>query len=127
MKRILIMFYAVLNDLLLVVNRCTVCEASTRVITVHSQSVQLPDCPDGWEPLWRGFSFLMVRQHYCLASPSHPPPPLLCPPNSRNECYLLMDCVGQRTSAAICIWHVMLLYNFICKFSRSLLSPLIVF
>jgi len=54
---------------MLVVNRCTVCEAPTRVITVHSQSVQLPECPDGWDPLWRGFSFLMVRQHQYLSSP----------------------------------------------------------
>lgn len=61
---------AISNELLLVAHRCTVCEAPTRVITVHSQSVQVPDCPDGWDPLWRGFSFLMVRQHY------HAPPPI---------------------------------------------------
>jgi hypothetical protein len=92
---------AVLNELLFVANRCTVCEAPTRVITVHSQSIQLPDCPDGWDPLWRGFSFLMVRQHYspCL------PPLRLFSPNTRNECYkpvpmfskfnvLSVDCIG---------------------------------
>jgi hypothetical protein len=43
-------------------NRCSVCETLTRVITVHSQSLQSPECPDGWDSLWRGFSFLMVRK-----------------------------------------------------------------
>jgi len=47
------------KDLRPYISRCTVCEAPTRVITVHSQSVQLPECPDGWGPLWRGYSFLM--------------------------------------------------------------------
>lgn len=47
------------RDLRQYISRCTVCEAPTRVITVHSQSTQTPTCPDDWEPLWKGFSFLM--------------------------------------------------------------------
>ncbi|PSN48792.1 Collagen alpha-1(IV) chain [Blattella germanica] len=47
------------RDLRNYISRCTVCEAPTRVITVHSQSVQVPECPDDWQSLWTGFSFLM--------------------------------------------------------------------
>lgn len=41
-------------------SRCSVCEAPTRVIAVHSQSMAIPECPGGWEELWIGYSFLMV-------------------------------------------------------------------
>jgi len=42
------------------ISRCSVCEAPTRVIAVHSQSMLIPDCPGGWDQLWAGYSFLMV-------------------------------------------------------------------
>jgi len=42
--------------------RCSVCEAPTRVIAVHSQSVSIPDCPNGWSELWTGYSFIMVSK-----------------------------------------------------------------
>lgn len=42
-------------------SRCSVCEAPTRVIAVHSQSMAIPECPGGWEELWIGYSFLMHR------------------------------------------------------------------
>lgn len=42
------------------VSKCSVCESTAHVIAVHSQSVDLPDCPIGWSPLWHGFSFAMV-------------------------------------------------------------------
>ncbi|KFM82473.1 Collagen alpha-1(IV) chain, partial [Stegodyphus mimosarum] len=41
------------------VSRCSVCESSTQVIAVHSQSTEVPECPDGWAELWDGFSFFM--------------------------------------------------------------------
>lgn len=40
--------------------RCVVCETSTRVIALHSQSMSIPDCPGGWEEMWTGYSYLMV-------------------------------------------------------------------
>lgn len=40
--------------------RCSVCEAPTRVIAIHSQSMDVPACPSGWEAIWDGYSFLMV-------------------------------------------------------------------
>lgn len=42
------------------ISRCVVCEAPANVIAVHSQTIEVPDCPNGWEGLWIGYSFLMV-------------------------------------------------------------------
>jgi len=41
------------------ISRCTVCETETLVIAVHSQSMDVPECPGDWESLWIGYSFLM--------------------------------------------------------------------
>lgn len=41
------------------ISRCVVCDAPTTVIAVHSQTTQIPDCPDGWKGLWIGYSFVM--------------------------------------------------------------------
>lgn len=40
--------------------RCAVCEAPAVVIAVHSQTIQIPRCPQGWDSLWIGYSFMMV-------------------------------------------------------------------
>lgn len=42
------------------ISRCVVCEVPQNVITLHSQTRSVPDCPYGWEGLWQGYSFLMV-------------------------------------------------------------------
>lgn len=42
------------------ISRCVVCEAPSIHIAVHSQDAARPDCPIGWDPLWRGYSFMMV-------------------------------------------------------------------
>ena len=41
-------------------SRCVVCEVQTNVIAVHSQDMNIPDCPQDWEALWLGYSFAMV-------------------------------------------------------------------
>ncbi|CAG0886337.1 unnamed protein product [Darwinula stevensoni] len=41
------------------ISRCTVCEAPANVIAIHSQSLNIPDCPVGWSSLWIGYSFAM--------------------------------------------------------------------
>ena len=46
---------------LITVSRCVVCEVQTNVIAVHSQDMNIPDCPQDWEPLWLGYSFAMVK------------------------------------------------------------------
>lgn len=30
------------------------------VMAVHSQTIQIPQCPTGWSSLWIGYSFVMV-------------------------------------------------------------------
>ena len=40
--------------------RCAVCEAPAMVMAVHSQTIQIPQCPTGWSSLWIGYSFVMV-------------------------------------------------------------------
>lgn len=42
------------------ISRCVVCEVPSNVIAVHSQTVETPNCPSGWDGLWSGYSFLMV-------------------------------------------------------------------
>ncbi|CAD1476094.1 unnamed protein product, partial [Heterotrigona itama] len=41
------------------ISRCVVCEVPANVIAVHSQSLSIPDCPQGWTELWIGYSFVM--------------------------------------------------------------------
>jgi len=41
------------------ISRCSVCEVQTNVLAVHSQDMNIPDCPPSWEPLWLGYSFAM--------------------------------------------------------------------
>ena len=43
------------------ISRCTVCEVPSNVVAIHSQSLAIPRCPAGWDDLWIGYSFLMVR------------------------------------------------------------------
>ena len=43
------------------ISRCVVCEVETNVIAVHSQDINVPQCPSHWESLWIGYSFTMVR------------------------------------------------------------------
>jgi collagen type IV alpha len=45
------------------ISRCVVCEVPSNVIAVHSQSLQIPECPSGWESLWIGYTFVMVSFH----------------------------------------------------------------
>ena len=40
------------------ISTCSVCEAPSTVIAVHSQTEDLPECPNGYKSLWLGYSFL---------------------------------------------------------------------
>lgn len=57
------------------VSRCAVCETKTRLIALHSQSMEIPDCPQGWEEAWIGYSYYMQtsdthgHSHQNLISP----------------------------------------------------------
>lgn len=41
------------------ISRCSVCQAPAPVMAFHSQDTEEPDCPSGWAPVWKGFSFVM--------------------------------------------------------------------
>jgi len=41
------------------ISKCAVCETPTKVVALHSQSMNVPDCPENWVYLWQGYSFLM--------------------------------------------------------------------
>ncbi|KAJ4919730.1 hypothetical protein JOQ06_024426, partial [Pogonophryne albipinna] len=41
------------------ISRCSVCESTSNVIAVHSQTILIPECPRDWESLWTGYSFVM--------------------------------------------------------------------
>lgn len=47
------------DDIRPYISRCSVCEAPTQAIAVHSQDSEIPRCPLGWRSLWIGYSFLM--------------------------------------------------------------------
>ncbi|VEL16627.1 unnamed protein product [Protopolystoma xenopodis] len=74
--------------------RCAICESPSQPFAFHAQANQLEEaqCPQGWNELWHGFSFVMVRftelspwfllriyhdichnycHHYCHYSGSH--------------------------------------------------------
>ena len=42
------------------VSRCAVCEIDTPTLAIHSQTTEKPECPNNWEFLWDGYSYLMV-------------------------------------------------------------------
>ena len=46
------------------VSRCVVCEAPDANIAVHSQDESTPTCPVGYDSLWSGYSFMMVRYSF---------------------------------------------------------------
>ena len=50
------------------ISRCSVCEIDSAILTVHSQSDSIPDCPPTWQSVWTGYSFLMVSCCYNLLS-----------------------------------------------------------
>nr|CAD7455660.1 unnamed protein product [Timema tahoe] len=47
------------NNIRQYISRCVVCEAPANVIAVHSQGLNVPECPNSWSGLWIGYSFVM--------------------------------------------------------------------
>ena len=46
--------------------RCVVCEVQTNVLAVHSQDMNVPECPPQWDGLWIGYSFAMVSSQLVI-------------------------------------------------------------
>lgn len=49
------------NEIQEYISRCVVCDAPSNILAVHSQTLEIPDCPFGWTGLWIGYSFVMVN------------------------------------------------------------------
>lgn len=43
------------------ISKCAVCQSQAESVAVHSQDSIIPDCPNNFESLWTGYSFLMVN------------------------------------------------------------------
>lgn len=84
----------------LLISRCVVCEAPSVVIAVHSQTLQIPDCPNGWVSLWIGFSFIMVSAVFPVYYFQAFTPHLLC---------LLIQCANTTKVWSAKISHKVLL------------------
>lgn len=54
------------TDIVQYISRCAVCDAPSNVMAVHSQTLEIPDCPIGWSGLWIGYSFVMVGHRFKL-------------------------------------------------------------
>lgn len=52
------------NEIKPYISRCSVCEAPSVAIAIHSQGIDIPQCPAGWRSLWIGYSFLMVSSFF---------------------------------------------------------------
>lgn len=88
------------DDLNKFISRCSVCQAPAPIITVHSQTTDLPNCPQGWKELWSGYSFVMhavgamaggqqlASSGSCLET-FQPNPYIEC--NSRGQCHFFYD------------------------------------
>lgn len=96
-----------LCSLFLSLTRCAVCEAPAVVIAVHSQTIQIPHCPQGWDSLWIGYSFMMVRNTPVSVIISIRSTFL---PNRRNPCHLHSK---KLTSNSFCLSTVFPLKHFL--------------
>ena len=50
------------------VSRCSVCEVERTLLTIHSATSDLPECPPKWEGLWSGFSYYSKYVSCCNSS-----------------------------------------------------------
>ncbi|CAH1802950.1 unnamed protein product, partial [Owenia fusiformis] len=82
------------------ISRCSVCQSPGPLLTVHSQSEDVPQCPSGWSEMWTGYSFVMhavgaTAGGQQLASPGscledfRARPYIEC--NSKGECHYFSD------------------------------------
>lgn len=42
-----------------IVSRCVVCDVPSAIVAIHSQSIEIPKCPAGWDDMWFGYSYLV--------------------------------------------------------------------
>lgn len=69
------------------VSRCSICEVEGSVLTRHSMTTELPECPEGWESLWTGFTYQSISN------------PSVLPLSSPDSC---LSTVQGRSSYVTC-------------------------
>lgn len=75
------------------ISRCAVCESASPILAVHSQSVEVPECPQGWEGMWIGYSFWMNTDAGAQGSGQPLHSPGSCLPEFSPNPYI--ECIGR--------------------------------
>lgn len=90
------------------ISRCVVCDFPSLVIAVHSQSLEVPSCPENWVSLWTGYSFLMHLDAGAEGSGQSLISPGSCLESFRATPFI--ECTGRGTcnsfSTALSYWLV---------------------
>jgi integrin beta 8 len=76
------------------ISRCNVCEAPSNIIAVHSQTDQSPSCPDGYDTMWMGYSFLAHTSQGANGGGQDLASPGSCLEDYRSTPYI--ECTGAR-------------------------------
>lgn len=77
------------------ISRCSVCETPAMVIAIHSQTIQVPPCPNAWDTLWIGYSFMMHTSAGAEGSGQALASPGSCLEEFRSSPFI--ECHGQGT------------------------------
>uniref|UniRef100_A0A3Q1FWS8 Collagen IV NC1 domain-containing protein n=1 Tax=Acanthochromis polyacanthus TaxID=80966 RepID=A0A3Q1FWS8_9TELE len=77
------------------ISRCSVCETTSSVIAIHSQTTVIPQCPRSWESLWTGYSFVMQTGAGAEGSSQPLVSPGSCLENFRQVPFI--ECHGRGT------------------------------
>jgi len=92
------------------ISKCTVCEAPTKAIAIHSQSMDVPKCPSHWTELWIGYSFVMHTDAGAQGGGQSLVSPGSCLPDFRSRPFI--ECHGQGRcnyySSSLSYWMVVI-------------------
>merc|ERR1712004_325290 len=75
------------------VSTCSVCEAKSTTFAVHSQTNEVPACPNGYRSLWLGYSFLQHNSDGADGGGQDLMSPGSCLQNFRSTPFI--ECTGQ--------------------------------
>jgi integrin beta 8 len=76
------------------ISRCSVCETDTNLMAVHSQDIEVPECPNEWRSIgWQGWSFIMYTGAGKSGGGTHLSSPGSCLESFRPNPFI--ECHGQ--------------------------------
>lgn len=105
------------------ISRCVVCEAPSVAIAVHSQEEVIPDCPEHWDSLWIGYSFVMHTGAGAEGSGQDLQSPGSCLEDFRADPFL--ECHGRGTcnkfSNGYSFWLATIMESFTSPASETLM------